>query len=80
MYFAYTAAQAARLDALVALGDRGRVEEEAAPLLRPNTYLEPYALRALGLMRENEDLIAQAIKRFEKMGLDWHAAETRALL
>jgi hypothetical protein len=31
-------------------------------------------------MRQNEDLIAQAIERFEKMGLDWHAAETRALL
>jgi hypothetical protein len=80
MYFAELAARAARLDALAALGKRDRVEEEARPLLRPNTYLEPYALRALGLMRQNEDLIAQAIERFEKMGLDWHAAETRALL
>jgi class 3 adenylate cyclase len=80
MYFAELAARAARLDALAALGKRDRVEKEARPLLRPNTYLEPYALRALGLTRQNEDLIAQAIERFEKMGLDWHAAETRALL
>jgi hypothetical protein len=80
MYFAELAARAARLDALAALGKRDRVEEEARPLLRPNTYLEPYALRALGLMRQSENLIAQAIERFEKMGLDWHASQTRALL
>jgi class 3 adenylate cyclase len=80
MYFARTAAAAARLDALAALGRRERVEQEAEPLLRPNSYLEPFALRALGLVREDRDLIAQAIERFESMGLDWHAAETRALL
>jgi hypothetical protein len=80
MYFAELAARAARLDALVALSQRDRVEDEATPLLRPNTYLEPFALRALGLAREDEALIGQALDRFERMGLDWHAAETRALL
>jgi class 3 adenylate cyclase len=80
LYFAALAARAARLDALAALGKRERVEEEARPLLRPNTYLEPYALRALGLMRQNEELIAHAIERFEALGLDWHASQTRALL
>jgi class 3 adenylate cyclase len=80
MYFARTAAAAARLDALAALGRRDRVEEEAEPLLQPNTYLEPFALRALGLAREDEKLILQALDRFETMGLDWHADETRALL
>ena len=42
--------------------------------------LEPFALRALGVVREDEKLIAQAVSRFETLGLDWHAAETRALL
>jgi class 3 adenylate cyclase len=80
MYFARTAAAAARLDALATLGRRERVEEEAEPLLQPKTYLEPFALRALGLVREDDELIVQALDRFESMGLDWHADETRALL
>ncbi len=80
MYFARTAAAAARLDALVALGRRERVEEEAQPLLQTNSYLEPFALRALGLVREEDELIVEALDRFETMGLDWHADETRALL
>jgi class 3 adenylate cyclase len=79
MYFARTAAQAARLDALVALGDRRRIEEEACPLVRANSYLEPFALRALGFARNDSDLVGHAIGRFEAMGLDWHVAETRAL-
>jgi hypothetical protein len=80
MYFGELAARAARLDALVALEERDRIEEEAAPLLHPNTYLEPFALRALGVAREDEALIGQALDLFERMGLDWHAGETRALL
>jgi class 3 adenylate cyclase len=80
MYFTRTAAAAARLDALAALGRREHVEEEAEPLLQPNTYLEPFALRALGLLREDDELIVQALARFASMGLDWHADETRALL
>ena len=80
MYFGTAAAEAARLDALLALGRRERVEEEAEPLLKPDTYLEPFALRALGLVRRNDDLVARALDRFDAMGLDWHAAETRALI
>jgi hypothetical protein len=80
MYFASTAAQAARLDAFIALGDRDRIEEEAPPLLRPNSYLEPFALRALGVARADSTLLAQALARFDALGLAWHAAETRALL
>jgi class 3 adenylate cyclase len=80
MYFARTPAAAARLDALAALGRRERVEEEAEPLLQPNTYLEPFALRALGLVREDRELIRQALDRFASMSLDWHADQTRALL
>ncbi|MGH3033926.1 MAG: ATP-binding protein, partial [Gaiellaceae bacterium] len=71
---------AARLDALVALGDRGRVEEEAAPFLVGESYTRPFALRALGVVRGDKALIEQAAARFEAMGLDWHAKETRASL
>ena len=76
----YLSSMAAHLDGLAALGERERVEREAAPVLRPGTYLEPFALRALGLVREDEGLIGQAAERFEAFGLEWHAARTRALL
>ena len=39
-----------------------------------------FALRALGLVREDETLIGQAAERFEAFGLAWHAARTRALV
>ena len=73
-------AAAARLDALASARDRTRAEREAAPLLRPGTYLEPFALRALGVVREDESLIERAVERFEAMNLDWHATETRKLI
>jgi class 3 adenylate cyclase len=76
----FPAAAAARLDALAALGDRERLEAEAPPLLKAGAYLEPFALRALGRVREDEALIRQAVERFEAMWLGWHAAQTRALL
>ena len=53
------------------------IEEKVPRLLKGGTYLEPFALRALGFAREDDGLIDQAIKRFEEMGLDWHAVETR---
>ena len=69
---------AARLDALVALGDRDRVEEEAAPFVEGESYTRPFALRALGIVRADGGLVEQAVARFEEMGLDWYAEETRA--
>jgi len=71
---------AAVLDALVALGDRGRIEAEAPRWSRSGTYLEPFALRALGFARDDEALLEQATARFEAMELDWHAEETRRLI
>lgn len=71
---------ATRLDALAALGDRERLEQEAPELGRPRTYLEPFALRALGLVREDDELLGRAIERFDAFDLDWHAERTRALL
>ena len=71
---------AARLDALAALGRRDSLERDAPSLLRAGTYLEPYALRALGLVREDSTLLEQAADRFAAMSLAWHAAQTRGVL
>jgi tetratricopeptide (TPR) repeat protein len=73
-------AAAARLDALSALMKRSLVERDAPPLLRPGTYLEPFALRALGIVREDTELIERAIERFDAIGLEWHAQQTRSRL
>ena len=67
--WSYLGSMAAHLDGLAALGERERVEREAARSLQPGTYLEPFALRALGLVREDE-----------AFGLEWHAARTQALV
>ncbi len=71
---------AARLDALAALQLRKAVEEAASRLLQPETYLEPFALRALGLVRADPTLLNQAAERFDTMTLAWHAAQTRSFL
>jgi tetratricopeptide (TPR) repeat protein len=71
---------ATRLDALAAIRDTARLEEEATLFLRPGTYIEPFALRALGVVREDEQLLEQAAGRFEALGLDWHAGQTKAFL
>jgi class 3 adenylate cyclase/tetratricopeptide (TPR) repeat protein len=71
---------AAHLDALVALGKADRIEQEAAPFLGPGLYLEPFALRALGAARRDDDLLARADERFAALGLEWHRAQTERLL
>jgi len=76
----FLASMAARLDALGALGRRDLLETEATPHLRPDTYLEPFALRALGVVHEDESLVERAAACFDAMGLGWHAGRTRALL
>jgi hypothetical protein len=68
------------LDALIALGDRDRIEDEAPKWLRPGTYTEPFALRALGVARNDRSLIRQALARFEALELAWHAEQTKLLL
>jgi class 3 adenylate cyclase/tetratricopeptide (TPR) repeat protein len=72
-------AAAARLDALLALGETDRIEEEAAPFLEEESYTQPFALRALGLTRGDQALVREAESRFEAMGLGWRAEETRTL-
>ena len=70
---------ATRLEALVAVGRKDDAEVDALRLLQPGSYLEPFALRALGLIRDDGALLAQAADRFEAMGLDWHASKTRTV-
>jgi hypothetical protein len=78
--FSYGESNAAcRLDGLAALRARERIEDEAPPLVVPGSYIEPFALRALGIVRGDEELIEQAQTRFRDLGLDWHAAQTTAL-
>ena len=72
-------ALATKLEALIALGRTSEAEEAATRLLQPGTYLEPFALRTLGLARSDRALTERAVERFDAMGLDWHAAKTRAL-
>jgi class 3 adenylate cyclase/tetratricopeptide (TPR) repeat protein len=71
---------AARMDTLAALRDRRRVEEDAPALVQAGTYIEPFALRALGIVREDETLVDQASERLRAMGLAWHADQTHALI
>ena len=56
------------------------MEREAAPLVSSRSVLRPFALRALGVAREDESLLLDAIERFEAFGLDWHAEQTRLLV
>jgi class 3 adenylate cyclase/tetratricopeptide (TPR) repeat protein len=67
---------AARLDALVALGERERIESEAPQWVREGTYIAPFALRALGVARNDSRLLHEAATRFAAMGLEWDAGRT----
>jgi class 3 adenylate cyclase len=70
---------AARLDALLFLGETERLEQEAAPFLDAEGYTHPFALRALGISRGDPALVDRATARFGALGLAWRAAETQAL-
>jgi hypothetical protein len=71
--------RAARLDALALLGDRTGVEAEAERALELGGYVEPFALRALGVVRARRDLLADAAARFAAMGMARRVDETRAM-
>ncbi len=65
------------LDALVALDRRAEIEAAGPELAIPGSFLEPFALRALGWARNDSETVLEAIGRFEAMGLDRHADRTR---
>ncbi len=68
-----------RLDGLLALGRSDEAAALAKDVNLPGTYLEPFALRTLGVIRGDPRLVEQAVERFEAMGLDRHASTTRSL-
>ena len=69
-------AAAARLDVLAILGDPEEIERSFSP---PQSYVAPFAMRALGVARGDETLLSQADKRFRALTLDWHADQTGRL-
>ncbi len=71
---------AAVLDGLAALDDRERIEALAPQWLDQQAYVAPFARRALGIARRDRQLLAESVARFEAMGLEWHAQETRTAL
>jgi hypothetical protein len=40
---------------------------------------EPFALRALGIVRADEQLLDEAADRFRDLGLGWHSDQTETL-
>jgi class 3 adenylate cyclase len=70
---------AVRLDALVAVGRAEEAVADAERFAIPGTYLEPFALRALGVAQRDAALVARAQERFAAIGLDWYAAQTGEL-
>jgi class 3 adenylate cyclase len=73
-------AMAARIDALVGFCRLERIEEEVRAFLDEGLVLEPFALRALGAARRDDELLARADERFAALGLEWHRAQTERLL
>jgi class 3 adenylate cyclase/tetratricopeptide (TPR) repeat protein len=70
----------ARLDALAALRDRAKVEDIAPAFVEEGLFLEPFALRALGIVRGDDDLVERADTLLAERGLDWHRAQSERLL
>jgi hypothetical protein len=71
---------AARLDMLAVIGSVEDLETAANTLAPPALYAEPFALRALGIVREDEALLCKAEERFAVLEMGWHAAQTATLV
>ena len=67
------AGAAAWLDAGAALDLTSSIEQEAPALAQPGTCIEPFALRALGVVRQDAKLLARADRLFSELGLGWYA-------
>ena len=76
----YPGAVASYLDALAALLDRERVEQDTPRFLEYPSALQPFALRALGTVRSDPSLVEQAAGLFDQLGFERQAASTRQLL
>jgi class 3 adenylate cyclase len=71
---------AARIDGLLALGDREAIERESPGLAKVGSYTEPFALRSLGAVRHDDNLLVRADERFAALALEWHRGQTERLL
>jgi class 3 adenylate cyclase len=58
-----------QLETLLALGRHDEATKVAAERGQPGSYLEPFALRAMGIARDDGDLRARAHQLFGKLGL-----------
>lgn len=67
----------ARIDAHATLGHQDQVERLATRLAVPGTFVQPFALRALAVIRRDRVLLDQATARFNDLDLEWHAQQTR---
>jgi hypothetical protein len=45
-----------------------------------SSHLQSFALRALGLVHDDEVLLTEAVAHFDALSLEWHARETRTAL
>ena len=72
-------ASATRLDALAVVGSVADVEQAAGRVGRPGSYLHAFALRALGIVRDDEELLGRAEEAFRAMRVTGHAAQTETL-
>ena len=75
----YPAAVTSYLDALAALGDAERAEADAPQFVEPASAIAPFALRTLGAVRGDHSLVREAADRFEALGFERQAANTRAI-
>jgi hypothetical protein len=53
---------------------------EAQPLTGRRSYLQPFALRTLGIVRNDGELLVRADEGFAAFGLEWHREQTKVLL
>lgn len=63
------------LDALLALDRLGDAEREAERHGQPSSYLEPFALRTVARIRNDQALADAAARRFASLGLTYHASK-----
>jgi class 3 adenylate cyclase/tetratricopeptide (TPR) repeat protein len=80
MYVYGPGVMTSRLDALAVIRARAQVEELAPAYLSPDLFVEPFALRALGIVRGDDELLERADRLFAQRGLEWHRSQTERLL
>jgi hypothetical protein len=68
------------IEAAGVLGRRELLGRRRARLVRPGPYLEALLRRAEGQLEGRADLLDEAAEGFARLGLDWHAAQTRELV